>query len=84
MDDHAEGHDFSKSRAISVLDWPTPEQLAEARRLRGQALREMTVALFQRLKRLVAEHTIVPSAFLWGGAVFVPRRSGHGRPHVRS
>lgn len=49
MDNHAEDQEISKTRPISVLDWPTPEQLAAARRARGKALKEMVVALFRWL-----------------------------------
>ncbi len=55
MNDHAEGQNSDKAQTLSVLDWPTPEQITEAHRLRGQALREMTVALFRRLRRMLAE-----------------------------
>jgi hypothetical protein len=54
MDNHAEGQDSGKTHTLSVLDWPTPEQLVAARRARGEALREITVGLFRRVKRLVA------------------------------
>ena len=37
---------------ISTLDWPSPEQLMAARRARGQAARDMTVALWRGLKTL--------------------------------
>jgi hypothetical protein len=56
MDNHAEGQEFAKARAISRLDWPTPEMLAAARRARGKAVREMTVAFGRWLKTRVAEH----------------------------
>jgi hypothetical protein len=40
------------SNEFSVLDWPSPEVLRSARRARAQALRDMTVDLCRRLKRL--------------------------------
>jgi hypothetical protein len=49
MDNHAKDQELSKTRAISVLDWPTPEQLAAAHRARAKALKEMVVALFRWL-----------------------------------
>src|ERR1043166_8111939 len=49
MDNHAEGQEISKTRQISVLDWPTPEMLAAAHRARAKALKEMVVALFRWL-----------------------------------
>ena len=53
MDNHAEGQNAAHAHKISVLDWPTPEQLMAARRARGEALRDMTVSLFRRLKRML-------------------------------
>jgi hypothetical protein len=41
---------------VSKLDWPTPETLAAAHRLRGIFLRELVVALARRLKMLAFEH----------------------------
>jgi hypothetical protein len=61
MDNHAEGQEFGKPRAFSVLDWPTQEQLAAAHRARGQALREMVVALFRWLRRSIADHVLAAS-----------------------
>jgi hypothetical protein len=54
MDNHAEGQGSGKTHTLSVLDWPTPEQLVAAHRARGEALREMTVGVFRRVKRFVA------------------------------
>ena len=56
MDNHAEDRNSGKTHALSALDWPTPEQLAAAHRLRGQALRDMTVALCRRLLAHVPRH----------------------------
>jgi hypothetical protein len=56
MDNHAEGQEFGKTRAISKLDWPTQEQLAAAHRMRGLYLRELVVALVRRLKARITEH----------------------------
>jgi hypothetical protein len=50
--------DLVKRRALgtggkfSTLDWPTPEILASARRSRAEALRDMTVVLWRKLKSL--------------------------------
>ena len=44
---------------FSVLDWPSPEALMAARRARGHALRDMTVALCRRLMRL-ARRSLTP------------------------
>ena len=59
MDNHAVRQDPGKSRALSKLDWPTPEVLAAARRARGIFLRELVVALARRLKALAVEHVEV-------------------------
>jgi hypothetical protein len=59
MNDHAEGQNSDKAQTLSGLDWPTPEQITAARRLRGQVLREMTVLLFRRLRRVLAEEAHV-------------------------
>ena len=56
MDNHAEDQETLKARAISVLDWPTPEQLAAAHRARAKALKEMVVALFRWLNGRPDEH----------------------------
>jgi hypothetical protein len=58
MDDRAEGQKRGNARAISKLDWPTPEMLAAAHRARGIVLRQMVVALARRLKTLVAEQLL--------------------------
>jgi hypothetical protein len=39
----------SKSRPISRLDWPTPEQLLAARRERGLVLRAMIVSVARKV-----------------------------------
>lgn len=51
----------SKSRPISRLDWPTPEQLLAARRERSRVLRAMIASVarkvslaFKRLGRRIA------------------------------
>jgi len=56
MDNHAEDQEISKARAISKLDWPTPEMLAAAHRARAKALKEMVVALFRWLNGQQDEH----------------------------
>ena len=55
MDNHAEGQEFGKARAISKLDWPTQEMLAAAHRARGLFLRELVVSLFRWLNTPFAE-----------------------------
>ena len=62
MDDHAEGQELTKTRAVSKLDWPTPEMLAAAHRLRAKALKEMAVQFGRWLKVVVAEHLLVVSS----------------------
>ena len=57
MDNHAEGQEFGRTRAISKLDWPTQEMLAAAHRARGLFLRELVVALVRRLKARITEHS---------------------------
>ena len=61
MDNHAEGQEFGKTRALSRLDWPTQEMLAAARRARGKAVREMAVAFGRWLKTRAAEHLFAVS-----------------------
>jgi hypothetical protein len=56
MDNHAEGQEFGKTRAISKLDWPTQEMLAAAHRARGLYLRQLVVALFRWLNGPPDEH----------------------------
>ena len=70
MDNHAEGKGFGKTRAISKLDWPTPEMLAAAHRARGLFLRELVVALVCRLKARITE----PSLVAWPAKVRMARR----------
>jgi hypothetical protein len=59
MDNHAEGQEFGRTRAISKLDWPTPEMLTAAHRLRAKALKEMAAQFGRWLRVLVAEHLLV-------------------------
>jgi hypothetical protein len=59
MDDHAEGQEFRKTRAVSKLDWPTPEMLAAAHRLRAKALKEMAAEFGRWLKVLIDEHVLI-------------------------
>jgi hypothetical protein len=61
MDNRAEGQEFRKTRAISALDWPTPEMLTAAHRLRAKALKEMAAQFGRWLKVLVAERLLVVS-----------------------
>ena len=58
MDDRAEGQEIGKSRTYSTLDWPTPEMLAEARRLRAKALREMAGNCSRWLRHGLGEHLL--------------------------
>ena len=58
MDNHAEGQEFGRTRAISKLDWPTPEMLTAAHRLRAKALKEMAAQFGRWLKVLVAERLL--------------------------
>ena len=44
----------SKSRPISRLNWPTPEQLLAARRERGLVLRAMVVGVARKVSRAFA------------------------------
>jgi hypothetical protein len=52
METHASDKTTGTSNAFSVLDWPSHERLRAAHRARGHALRDMTVVLCRRLKRL--------------------------------
>ena len=61
MVDRAESQESRKGRAYSTLDWPTPEMLAEANRLRAQAFKEMAVDCGHWLKRWISEHLPVAS-----------------------
>ena len=58
MDDRAEGQEFGKSRAYSKLDWPTPEMLAQAHRLRAKALKEMAENCSRWLRRRLGEYLL--------------------------
>jgi hypothetical protein len=48
------------SNKFSTLDWPSPEVLMAARRARAQAVRDMTLGLCRRLRRLVLR-SLTPS-----------------------
>jgi hypothetical protein len=61
MDDRAGHQEFGKSRAYSTLDWPTSEMLAQARRLRGKALREMAGNCSRWLRHWLGEHLLAAS-----------------------
>ena len=61
MDSQAEGQEFKKTRALSTLDWPTPEMLTAAHRMRAKALKEMATAFGRWLMVLVAERLLVAS-----------------------
>ena len=58
MDDRAEGQEFGKSCEYSKLDWPTPQMLAEAHRLRAKALKAMAGNCSRGLRRWLGEHLL--------------------------
>jgi len=58
MDDRGADQEFGKSRAYSMLDWPTPEVLAQAHRLRAKALKEMAGNCSRRLRHWLGEHLL--------------------------
>ena len=60
MDDHAV-RQLGKARTYSMLDWPTPETLAEANRLRAQAFKEMVVDGSRWLRHWVGAHLFAMS-----------------------
>jgi hypothetical protein len=51
METHARGPAPGRTSAV-LLDWPPPERLLDARRARAEAVRDMTVALWRKLKSL--------------------------------
>ena len=61
MDNHAEDQEFSKARAISKLDWPTPEMLRAARGAKARALYDMALALGRWLTRRPAQPVLAAS-----------------------
>ena len=58
MNDRAADQKLGKSRAYSTLDWPTPEVLAQAHRLRAKALKEMAGNCSRRLRHWLGEHLL--------------------------
>ena len=52
METHAGDKTPGTGNEFSVLDWPSPEVLRAARRARAHAVRDMTVDLCRRLRRL--------------------------------
>ena len=58
MDSRAEGQEFTKTRAVSKLDWPTPEMLTAAHRLRAKALKEMAAQFGFWFKVWITEHLL--------------------------
>jgi hypothetical protein len=58
MDNRDEGQEFRKTRTISTLDWPTPEMLTAAHRLRAKALKEMAAQFGRWLKVWIIEHLL--------------------------
>jgi hypothetical protein len=61
MDSHAERQEFGKTRAVSTLDWPTPEMLTAAHRLRAKALKEMAAHFGRWLRVWITEHLLAVS-----------------------
>jgi hypothetical protein len=53
METHAGDKTPGTGNEFSTLDWPSPEVLRAARRARAHAVRDMTVDLCRRLRRLV-------------------------------
>ena len=53
METHAGDKTPGTGNGFSTLDWPSPEVLRAARRARAHAVRDMTVDLCRRLRRLV-------------------------------
>jgi hypothetical protein len=53
IETHAEGPAYETiSKYAAILDWPSPERLLDARRARAEAVRDMTVAVWRKLKSL--------------------------------
>ena len=67
MDDHTKAEEFGTERAFSKLDWPTPEMLVSAHRVRARVLREMTVALGRKLGMLI-KNRMFKSGLSHGGS----------------
>jgi hypothetical protein len=61
MEDRAEKQSSGTTGKLSKLDWPTPETLRAAPRLRGEALRDMALALRSWLKRGAAQPILAAS-----------------------
>jgi hypothetical protein len=55
METHAGDEISGTGNQFSTLDWPSPEVLMAARRARAHALRDMTVELCRRLRRLALD-----------------------------
>ena len=53
IDTHAKGPARETTgKYAGVLDWPSPERLLDARRARAEAVRDMTAAVWRKLKGL--------------------------------
>jgi len=61
MEDRAEKQSSETSGTLSKLDWPTLETRRAAHRLRGEALRDMALALRSWLKRRAAQPILAAS-----------------------
>jgi hypothetical protein len=61
MEDRAERQSLATTGKFSKLDWPTPKMLRAAHRLRGEALRDMALALRSWLKRRAAPPILAAS-----------------------
>jgi hypothetical protein len=61
MEDRAERQSSATTGKFSKLDWPTPEMLRAAHRLRGEALLDMALTLRSWLKRRAAPPILAAS-----------------------
>jgi hypothetical protein len=61
MEDRAEKPTTGRAAKFSKLDWPTPEMLRAAHSARGQALRDIVLALGYWFKRWQAPSVPVAS-----------------------
>jgi hypothetical protein len=55
IETHAKGQAReTTTKYAGVLDWPSPERLLDARRARAEAVRDMTAAVWRKLKGLTS------------------------------